>query len=498
MSLLGIDIGSSSVKGVVFDNEGVVLSKAVYGYRTFRSNQNWAETDADEIWSATANAIKHLTQTEKSGSIEALAISSHGETVIPVDSKGEAVGYAIMNSDNRAVEELAFLEKELGREYLYSITGVPPHTMFALLKIMWLKKNRQEVFEKAEKFLSAGDFILSKLGAKFYTDCSLASRTMCFDIDKLDWSEQIISLAGLRRNHLPDIIPSGEKCAVVSNQIAEELGLNDNVVIAIGGHDQPCGAFGSGAYKDGDSAISAGTYESLNIITDEPKNDDLSFEYSFNSYPHIVKRKYINLGFFPAGFATEWFIDEFCFEDKIRADNEHISEYLYINERLKDSKPTNQYFLPYLVGSGTPYWDADAKGAFIGLTPNANRHSMFKTVFEGLAFELKLNIENMTKVVGRFDNIVISGGNSRLDFSVQLRADITGKKVIRANTSETVCKGAAMLAGIAVGIYKDYEDAVNKTAAVAETFAPNREIFKMYEEKYENYKKIYHAVREII
>lgn len=497
MSLLGIDLGSSNIKGVVFDHQGSRLSEASSSYHVERIWENGAECDADEIWQSTERVIRELAKNPLSGEIEALAISSHGETFIPVDSKGDPAGNAIMNSDNRASEELAQLLKLFGKKQLYSITGVPAHTMFAVFKIMWLKHNRPEVFVRADKFLSVGDFVLSKLGAGFYTDYSLADRTMCLDIRKRIWSEKLTQAAGLKNNQLPEIVASGSPLGNIPAPIANSLGLKDKVLLAMGGHDQPCGAFGAGAYDDRQANISAGTYECLSVVTNEPMNTRQAYAYCLNSYPHVVEGKYINLAFFPAGFATNWIFDEFCFEDKIIAKETGKSFYQYINEKIESVPPSDNYFLPYLVGTGTPYWDAQAKGALLGITPGTSRYQVIKSIYEGIAYELKLNLGNMEKIIKEIKDITISGGNSRFDFSIQLRSDIIGKRITRLDTSEAVCKGAAMLAGIALGVYSGYEDAVKKTCGNGKEFIPNPVMNDVYQKKFLEYKKIYHSIKPI-
>lgn len=494
MGLLGIDLGSSSVKGVVFDIKGRPKATAARSYDTIRPAVNAAEADPNRMWEAAAEVIRELAAGLEP--VEAIGVSSHGESFIPVDAHGEPAGRAMMNSDNRAVSETRQIVKAIGERELYALTGVPAHPMFALPKIMWLKKNRSEVFACAAKFLNPGDFILSKLGAGFFTDPSMAGRTFAFDINKRTWSEDILSTAGLKASQLSEIMESGSRCGTVPHGIAQSLGLKDGVVLTLAGHDQPCGAFGSGAYRDGDAAISAGTYESVNAVTEVPLNNDDAFDYRANSYPHVVPGTYINLAFFPAGFSTTWFVNEFCHADKEEAAKLGIGVYEYLGSHIAE-QPTGQLFLPYLVGSGTPYWDPFVRGALLGITPTTGRHDVFRVIFEGLSCELRLNIENMEHIGIRLSDLVISGGNSKLDFSVQLRADVTGKRLARIDTPETVCKGAAMLAGVAAGIYADYEDAVKRTAAAQQMFEPREEMAHQYEKQYKKYKKIYRAIRNI-
>jgi xylulokinase len=494
MGLLGIDLGSSSVKGVIFDYGGRPLASASKSYETLRPAPDAAEADANRIWEAAAEVIRELAGGREP--VEALAVSSHGETTIPIDAHGEPAGHAMMNSDNRAVREIRRLVKEVGERELYAITGVPAHPMFAMPKIMWLKKHRPDVYAKTVKFLSVGDFILSKLGAGFLTDPSMADRTFGFDIARRTWSEDILSAAGLKKEQFPEVTESGKSCGIVPDETARALGLKTGVVLALAGHDQPCGAYGSGAYRGGDAAVSAGTYECVNAVTAEPGNNDKAFALRANSYPHVVPGTYINLGFFPAGFSTKWFVDEFCHADTVEAEKSGVSVYEYLGGCMEESPP-GQLFLPYLIGSGTPYWDPFVRGALLGITPGTSRHDVFRAIFEGIAYELKLNIDNLESIGIRLNDMVISGGNSRLDFSVQLRADVTGRRFARMDTPETVCKGAAMLAGVALGVYADYEDAVTMTAAKREVFAPRPEMTKRYEKPYAQYKKIYHAIRRI-
>lgn len=493
MAILGLDLGSSSIKGAVFDESGEIISEASESFKTVW-NENSAEADAEEIWQAAARVIKSLAA-ETSG-IEAICAGSHGETYIPVARDCRPVYPAVMNSDNRAAKESGSWEESIGKRRLYEITGVPLHPMFSINKIMWLKNNRPDVFSRAAMFLSPQDYILGRLGVKPLIDYSLASRTMALDINRHRWSDEILKEAGIDKDMMPECVPSGTIAGIVGDNIAEILGLKKGVKAVVGGHDQPLSALGCGAITQGQVSDSAGTFECLAAISDSPKNNDTAYRYNLNSYCHVVNEKYVTLAFFPAGLVTSWFVDEFCYEDRQRAAEEGISEYLYISQQM-DKGPTGVCVTPHFIGSCNPYWDMRARGAVYGLAPDCSRHKLFKAIYEGLACELSLNVQALSQVCGEFDSISISGGNARWPFSVQLRADITGRTFYTMESTQSVCRGAAMLAGIASGVYKDYEDAVQKTVKINKEYKPDITVTESYRKQKSMYEELYPSLKKI-
>jgi xylulokinase len=493
MALLGLDLGSSSIKGAAFHENGEAITEASEPFDTLW-HENSAEADAEAIWQAAVRVIK--TVSARVPYIEAICSGSHGETYIPVDKNCNPVYPAVMNSDNRAVRESQSWEDSLGKRKLYSITGVPLHPMFSINKIMWLKNNKPDVFSKAAMFLSPQDYILGRLGLAPYIDYSLASRTMAFDINTHGWSEEILKEAGISNDMMPECVPSGTIAGKIDDNIAEMLGLGKGVKAVVGGHDQPLAALGCGAINKGQVSDSAGTYECLAAISDLPNNNDTAYRYNLNSYCHVVKDKYVTLAFFPAGLATNWFVDEFCYEDKQRAAEKGMSEYLYVSQKL-DKVPTGICVTPHLIGSCNPYWDMRARGAIYGLAPDTSRHKLFKAFYEGLACELALNAQVLSQVCGEFDNIRISGGNARWPFSVQLRADITGKIFYVMESSQSVCRGAAMLAGIAGGIYRDYADSVQKTIKIDKQYIPDKEVSESYKKQKAMYMELYPSLEKL-
>lgn len=441
------------------------------------------------------SVIRKLCKQVRDHPVEAFAISSHGETTIPVDKQGNATHPAIMNSDNRAGEEAGWWERTFGREEIYKITGVPLHEMFSLNKILWIRKNLPEVYAKTDRFLSVGDYILTQLGLPPYTDFSLASRTMAFDISKQRWSEKILGHCGIPAEKLGIPMASGTIAGRLSKEIALDLGLQEGTAVALGGHDQPCGALGAGAVHPGDVTDSAGTYECMTAVSDMAMNTPKAFDYSLNSYCHVVPDKYVTLAFFPAGMVPSWFTAQFCYEDKIMAQKVGKDLFELLDEKISEycPGPTGLNIVPHFVGSCTPYWDSRARGTMAGLTPGITRFHIYKAIYEGIACELAINVGALEEVVGEFERMIISGGNSRSPFTVRLRADITGKTFHLLRSKEAVCLGAAILAGISTGVFRDAQDAVARIVQTEKTISPDFNTRSDYKKQYERYKVLYHS-----
>jgi len=493
MSILGIDIGSSSCKGVVFNADGKELAKELRYYSTLNPGPSMVEMDAVIFKDTVFDIIRSLNGLVINDPVEALAISSHGETTIPVDKNGNATGPAIMNADNRAVEESDWWSKTFGKEALYKITGVPLHPMFSLNKIIWLRKHNPDLYTRTNRFLSVGDYLLTQLDLPPYTDYSLASRTMAFDINTYCWSEDILGHCGISKDKLGIPAPSGTIVGKLTKKVAAHLGLSEGTIISLGGHDQPCGALGAGAITAGEVYDSAGTYECMAAVSDKRMNSTKALGYSLNSYCHVVPDKFVTLAFFPAGLVSGWFTEQFCYEEKLIAQSTGKSLFEVLHENILKvcPGPTGLCITPHFVGSCTPYWDVRAKGVMAGFTPGITRHHLYKAIYEGIACELKLNAEVLEEIAGPFKSMRIGGGNARSAFTVQLRADITGKAIHILRNDETVCLGAALLAGIAAGIYKNADDAVQKTVRIEKTLMPDLLTQADYDMQVKRYNTIY-------
>ena len=486
MALMGVDLGSSSCKAVVFDESGTVLSSAQKAFPAIFDG-NHVEMDPRVTFNAFAKAVNEASSGSKDG-IRALAIASHGESYLPVDAVCKPVGNIILNMDNRAIRQSEKLEREFGAESIYYETGAPIHPMFALTKIMWQKEHGI----KASRFISVADYIAGELGLGTITDYSLASRFMGFDVSCKKWSERLLDAASIDKNQLPVPVQASTPVGELSAKAASLLGLSKGAIVCAGGHDQPVGALGAGITESGKASISAGSYECIAVASDKPMCTEKAFEYKFNSYCHVVPGKYITLAFSPGAMVVQWFVEQLCALDVKIAEEAGVSVYEYLNEKASAVRhPTGISITPHLVGSNNPKWDVRATTVIAGLTPSVTRYAIYKAIFEGIASELALNTKALEEVTGEIERFRISGGGARYPFSVELRAALTGRTIEHLTTSEAVCLGAAMLAGLGAGVFKDFTQATGNMVHVASGIRPDPELAAEYGTQTKRYSALF-------
>ncbi len=493
MSLLGVDIGSSRCKAVLFSATGETLAEAVSSYAPSFPGPSRVEIDPEVLWQAVASAIRSAAAHAAHDPIAAIGLSSHGETFVPVNARGGPLAPAILNSDNRATAEADWWETALGRERIFHITGLIVHPMYPMPKLLWLRTHQPEIFAAAARFVSISDYVLLKLGLEPRIAYPLACRFMAFDVRAHRWSDEILSAAGISPDRLPIPVPAGAAAGKLSRSIAADLGLPPGTPVVVGGHDQPCGALGMGALLPGMITDSIGTYECLVAVQDEPTLDDASLAGSLNSYCHVIADQYITIAYFPSGIMVKWFCDSFCAEDaaQARASGRDLHDWL---EDKAPPGPTGLCILPHLIGSANPHFDPRATGAIIGLTQTTDRFSIYKGILEGLACELAIVSDLLAPVVGPFDTIRATGGGARSPLVLRLRAALTGRQFQTLHTPESVCLGVALLAGAAAGVYSDLNQAVGMAVQVAETFPPDPGLAASYARQLQQYRLLYPAL----
>lgn len=495
MSLLGIDLGTSNCKCVAFREDGKVLAQASVSYIPCTPSPDRMEIDAEVFWEAFVKTVRTVSALMDEDPVEALAISSQGETIIPVDREGRCIGPAIMNGDNRAREQIAQMERELGRRKIYDITGLPLDTTFGGTKIMWVRQNQPERYAKAVKFLSCEDFILTRLGFGAYSSKCLCCRTLLMDVKKRSWSDDMLKVTGIDVSKLSEPVSSGQLIGRLDKRIAAQLGLNEGTGVAAAGHDQCCNILGSGVTDGSAASDAAGTYEGVSILTEAADTSDFAFANSINTYCHLFDGQFISHAFFPSGFTMNWMMDMLRYDAGSVSKGELFARLDASVEKLGD-KPTGVFVLPHLVGSCNPDYDRNATGTIVGITPNTRPEVLYKAIYESIAYEFAA-MTRLLSHLGNYERVHISGGGSKSDFTLELRASVSGKPVYRTTSSEAVCQGAALLAGIAVGVYKDQQDAVKKAIHISRGFEPRQELSEAYRASESMYHSIYHALESV-
>lgn len=486
MSLLGVDLGTSRCKAVTFSPTGQVLASAESSYSPLYPRPGFVEMAPAELWEAFSLAVRTATAATDDP-VEALAISTHGETFVPVDKAGQPVGAAVMNADNRALGEAQELGQTLGKEGIFALTGQVVHPMYSLPKIMWLRKHEPERFDSIARFLSAGGYLLSRMGLPPLVDHSHASRYMAFDIHRRAWSPELLEAAGVPPDRMPDAVPAGTAAGRLAGAAAAELGLPQGTLVAVAGHDQLCGAVGVGVIEPGAVSDSLGTYECMLAVSAQPTLADTALAASLNSYCHVVPDRYVTLAFFPSGIMTSWFVS------LLAGEGDPTPLYGEL-ETAAPAGPTGLSITPHLIGSFNPHWDPLATGVIHGLTPGVGRGHLYKGILEGLACELALNAGIMRGLVGEFPTLRVTGGGTRSGLGLRLRAALTGLRLETLECPEAVCLGSALLAGVAAGTYRSLEAAVGATVRVAATIEPDTDEAAAYAPQLRRYRALYQAL----
>ena len=496
MRLMGLDVGSTGVKAIVFTPEGEIVGSAYREYPEVYPHPGRIELRPDDVWAGVRAVIREAAQ-EAGGGVRSLAISALGEAFTPVSRDGRFLHNTIVSPDTRATAQTEELREKLGEERVFHLTGMPLSPSFTLPKLMWMRDEMPAVHEKTWKYLLWPDTIHLKLGLTPRIDHSLAGRTMAFHVHSRGWSAEMLEASGIDQEMLADPIGPGEIVGELSADAAREVGIEPGCVVVSGGHDQPMNALGAGVVKPGMCVDGMGTVECITVAFDEPVLTDAMREHNYGCYPHVVRDQYATIAYnYACGSLLRWWRDLFGAEEIAEARRRGVDVWDVIVSGLPEG-PSGLLWLPYFAGSGTPWLDPRAKGAIIGLTLDTDRKRLVKALIEGTCYELDLNIRALEEAGVSINRLRATGGGSRSDTWLQLKADITGKPVVRLNISESGCQAGAILGGVALGVWNDVREATDALVSEGEEFEPRPQMREQYAKLRETYARTWPALREI-
>lgn len=498
MHVIGLDVGTTSCKAIVFDLEGNQKGYGFCEYGIICEKPGWAEQDSEKVWDVTRLVISQaVAESGMKDDIKAISLSVQGDAIIPVDKDIKPLHNALLGMDYRAVKQAEYCADLIGDKNLFRLTGMRAHPMNSITKILWFKENAPRIYEKTFKFMTYADFILAKLGAVHAIDFSMASRTMAFDLNEKVWSTNILSALEVDTSVLSKAVESGTVVGEISNSLAEELGLPRRVLLVTGGHDQTCAALGAGIIKENIALDSHGTAEVLSTAFNKPVLNDSMFNSYYPCYLHVKKGMFFTFSLnHIGGILFNWYRNNLGYEEVKEAEALGIESYKFIESKAP-REPSSILVMPHFNGSGTPWCDLNSKGAILGLTMNTTRHDIVKGIFDSLTYELKINIDAMRESGIKINELRCVGGVAKSPFCMQIKADITGCSISTLKIREAACLGAAILAAAAVNGYSSLNEGVSATVSVNEIYLPNDKIERRYNEKYNVYKDIYKALKDI-
>ncbi|NMB12061.1 MAG: hypothetical protein GX977_07225 [Firmicutes bacterium] len=494
MTFLGLDLGTTGCKATIFSETGEIRSYAYKEYPVSSPRPGWAEQDPIIVWDTTREVLRKVSQSRTIAEpISALSISTQGEAVMPVDENGNPLRDCILGMDMRAIDEAIWLNETIGGDRLFALTGVHPHPITTLAKILWIKRNEPSVFHRAVRFLLYEEYIFNKLGGVYATDTTTAARTMMFDINKCCWSDEILEAVDLDSSRLATVFSPGQPVGTILPEVADELCLNHGIVLVAGGHDVECATLGAGGNVPGVVVNVHGTADILaSAIKPFSIGKDLA-EKGFCRHPHVVEGMHMAQSLNQSGgLFLQWFRDNF--RDETRQTGKGF--YDEMMDRLPNA-PASVMVLPHLVGSVTPWPDPRSRAAILGLTLHASKEEIFHGIVDSVAYDLRNNLEIMEKGGVQCDEVRMVGGGAKSEYWIQLKATVLKSPIYTLRIREASCLGAAILAAVGFGAYKCTADFVKEAVSVDREFLPDRDLYREYDRRYKIYRELYGSVTPI-
>lgn len=483
MRLLGLDVGTSGCKALVFDERWNIMARSSRRYDLIRVGESGYDLDAETVWAKVREAIAEA-HARAGVKTDAVAVSALGDVIIPLGESGTPVRPCILDFDPRGKDEIHDFVEGFGEAKLFETTGMPPIHINSLAKILWFAKNEPHTFRHVRRWATFEDYVLQKLGVRAAASYSMAARTMLFDIQRKSWSPEILAAAGVRECDLPHPVPSGEVIGNLDAGIAGELGFSAGAAVCSGGHDMVCAAIGAGLDTDDRrTALNImGTMEAVIVLTKKPNLDKAMLKNLYPCYP--AWNEYISLSLnFTSGSVLDWHRDLF-------SGSRGIQESDVYRGLLKDidcQKPGELLLVPHFSGVCNPVFNPDARGFFYGLTLNTAPRDLAQGILEGLCYDLKSHVRGFRDAGIPIEKLKIVGGGSQSDAWLQLKANITGMGMVRSEIHDASAMGAAALCGKAVGIIDDPYKASGLMGLKETRFSPQPGTSRGFEEKFQRY-----------
>jgi xylulokinase len=484
--LLGLDLGTTNIKGAAYDLAGTLLALTSRPTPTVTQGPRQAHHDPEALWAETVAVLRELvSRAPSSGRILGLAIASIGEAGVPLDAQGQPLYPIIAWYDERTAPQAAWWAQEVGAEAIYRLTGLPLGHTFTLNKLLWLRAAEPEVYARMRRWLCVSDYLAYRLTGEGCMGYSLASRTMALDLRRRCWSAEMLSWAGVEPALLPELRPEGSLVGTVTPEAARATGLLQGTPVYVGGHDHVCGALASGVFEPGIVLDSTGTTEAeLTTMTEIGERLEAA-EMSFCLGCHVLPERYYVIGsVLGAGSTLQWLAE--LLWPEAPQDREGALRRLTEEAASSPLGARGLYLLPHLAGAGSPQRDATARGVWVGLSVGHGRADLARAAMEGLAFELRLLWEALERFTGHpLDRVIVVGGGARNRFWTQIKADVTGRPLFLPQQSEAVTLGAALLAGLGAGVYAGPEELPHLLRRGHVTcVVPQRESRQRYDRRY--------------
>ena len=506
-ALLGIDLGTTGVKVVLFAaDDGRTLSSAFIDYPLMHPQIGWAEQNPEDWWEATVMAIRTclvggVRNNVQPEDVRGVGLSGQMHGVVLLDEENRVLRPAIIWADQRSEAQCRWITERVGAARLLELVSNPALPGFSAPKLLWIRDNEPEIFAHARKMLLPKDYIRYRLTGKLAIEISDAAGTCLLDVKHGRWSREVLEALEIDPELLPPVIAADKVAGTITEEVAALTDLLPGVPVAGGGADNACAAVGNGVVRPGLALVSIGTSGVVLAFASTPQVDMSGPVPRVHTFNHAVPQAWYLMGVTQgAGLSMRWVRDNIGLPERALERWTGLDAYELLTKEA-ESIPAGSdglLFLPYLQGERTPHLDAYARGGWIGLTASHDRRHLIRSVLEGVAFSLK---DCSTIIQGQglpIEQVRVTGGGAKSPLWRQIIADVLGVELVTTNATEGPAFGAALLAGVASGLYPSVQQACEATVRVIERTGPRPEVERVYAQAYETYKALYPALKPLI
>ena len=484
MLYIGVDLGTSAVKLLLMDGGGKIRKIVSKDYPLYFPHPGWSEQKPEDWFEKSMEGIKELVDGCDKSEVAGISFGGQMHGLVALDKEDRVIRPAIIWNDGRTGEETDYLNQKIGKDRLSAYTANIAFAGFTAPKILWMKKHEPENFEKICKIMLPKDYLAYCLSGSFCTDVSDASGMLLMDVKNRCWSKEMMEICQITEEMLPKLYESYEVVGTLKPEIAKELGLSEQVKVIAGAGDNAAAAVGTGTVGDGRCNISLGTSGTIFISS---KSFGVDRNNALHSFAHSDGHYHLMGCMLSAASCNKWWNEDILKTADFAAEQADI-------KKLGENQV---FFLPYLMGERSPHNNPDARGMFIGMSMDTAREDMTQAVLEGVTFGLRDSLEVAKSLGIKIERTKICGGGAKSPLWKKILANIMNLKVDVIESEEGPALGGAMLAAVGCGEYPDVETIAEKVVKVVDTVEPEPELVAKYEERYQKFKKIYPAVKEL-
>lgn len=494
--LLGIDIGTSACKVSLTRRDGKIISDASETYAVYYPKAGYAEQDPDEWWKAVCSSVKRCIEASgcSPSDIAGIGIDGQSWSAIPVDRDGNVLTRTPIWMDHRSETQCEDIRRRVGEDVLFGLCGNPLTSPYTTGKILWFRDEMPDVYAHTYKILQSNSFIAYRLTGVLSHDVSQGYGIHGFDMKKGVWNEDVLQKIGIPSGVLPDLYSCHSIIGRVTEKAAGECGLISGIPVVAGGVDSACAALGSGALNNGETQEQGGQSGGMSVSTDEFRSDPRLILCS-----HVVPGKWLLQGGTTGGGGVmRWITREFAAYEREHSAEIGKGAMAQLDDMAAGVSAGSDglVFLPYMAGERTPIWDSKAKGVFYGMDFSKTKGHFVRAAMEGVAFSLRHNLETAESAGASVSLLRATGGSANSRLWTQMKADITGKPITVPGSDNSTNLGAALLAGVGVGLYNSFDEAVSEAVRVTRRHDPDPAVKEAYDKNYGIYLELYEKLKD--